>query len=212
MNKFLPLLLLAPIAAAQAQLTNFESAQSRPICLSPDGTKLFAVNTPDGRVSVFRHFQRCQPGAGADSRGARGPRAGVGDALSNDEAWVVSEVGDSVSVVSVTQGITTATLATKDEPGDVVFASGKALCPARGTIPFACSMRRRGPRAGPLRSRGCIRARWREQRWNEDLRGGKIFGQTKPRCSRRRSPPPQPPPTNGALPTPPQVGLIVASN
>ena len=32
---------------------NFESRQSRPVCLSPDGSLLFAVNTPDGRLSVF---------------------------------------------------------------------------------------------------------------------------------------------------------------
>ena len=32
---------------------NFEGKLTRPICLSPDGTRLFAVNTADGRLSVF---------------------------------------------------------------------------------------------------------------------------------------------------------------
>ena len=33
--------------------TNFEGAQTSPIRLSPDGTRLFAVNTADARLSVF---------------------------------------------------------------------------------------------------------------------------------------------------------------
>ena len=44
---------LAAAAGLCAQYVNFEAQQTRPICLSPDGTRLFAVNTPDGRLSVF---------------------------------------------------------------------------------------------------------------------------------------------------------------
>ena len=48
------LILVVVAASAQAQsLVNFESHQTRPVCLSPDGTRLFVVNTPDGRLSVF---------------------------------------------------------------------------------------------------------------------------------------------------------------
>jgi hypothetical protein len=32
---------------------NFEGKQTNPIRLSPDGSRLFAVNTPDARVSVL---------------------------------------------------------------------------------------------------------------------------------------------------------------
>src|SRR4029077_5702164 len=38
---------------AQTSYVNFEGKQTSPIRLSPDGTRLFAVNTPDGRLSVF---------------------------------------------------------------------------------------------------------------------------------------------------------------
>ena len=31
----------------------FESGQVRPLAMSPDGSKLFAVNTPDNRLAVF---------------------------------------------------------------------------------------------------------------------------------------------------------------
>ena len=34
--------------------TLFESGQVRPLALSPDGSTLFAVNTPDNRLEVFR--------------------------------------------------------------------------------------------------------------------------------------------------------------
>src|SRR5918995_4734174 len=36
-----------------ANFVNFEGAQTTPVRLSPDGTRLFAVNTPDARLSVF---------------------------------------------------------------------------------------------------------------------------------------------------------------
>ena len=40
-------------APAQGSFTNFESGQVRPLALSPDGTRLFAVNTPDNRLEIF---------------------------------------------------------------------------------------------------------------------------------------------------------------
>ena len=51
---YVVLALLVSIAAASAQsFVNFEGKQTGPIRLSPDGTRLFAVNTPDNRLSVF---------------------------------------------------------------------------------------------------------------------------------------------------------------
>jgi WD40 repeat protein len=114
-------------AVAHAQFANYEAQQTRPICLSPDGTRLFAVNTPDGRVSVFDISNAANPAPVL----IREVRVGVEpvsvNARTGDEAWVVNEVGDSVSIVSVPLGITTSTLAAKDEPGDVVFAGGSAF-------------------------------------------------------------------------------------
>ena len=46
--------LLAESALAQStNFVNFEGKQTSPIRLSPDGSRLFAVNTPDSRLSVF---------------------------------------------------------------------------------------------------------------------------------------------------------------
>src|SRR5512140_3109047 len=46
-------LLLAVAPNGRAAFTTFESGQVRPLALSPDGGRLFAVNTPDGRLEIF---------------------------------------------------------------------------------------------------------------------------------------------------------------
>src|SRR5438067_604780 len=45
---------LKPTAAQKGRFTLFESGQVRPLALSPTGKFLFAANTPDGRLEVFR--------------------------------------------------------------------------------------------------------------------------------------------------------------
>src|SRR4030095_4615822 len=49
-------LVVAPLARhGQAQsFLNFESGHVRPLALSPDGVLLFAVNTPDNRLTIFK--------------------------------------------------------------------------------------------------------------------------------------------------------------
>jgi len=44
---------LAATLCAQNSFVNFEGKQTSPVRLSPDGTRLFVVNTPDARLSVF---------------------------------------------------------------------------------------------------------------------------------------------------------------
>jgi DNA-binding beta-propeller fold protein YncE len=45
----------SPVAAQvpPSAFVNFEGAQTNPIRISADGTRLFAVNTPNGTLSVF---------------------------------------------------------------------------------------------------------------------------------------------------------------
>src|SRR5690242_18517185 len=47
---------VAPAASSAAgrSVTVFESGQVRPLAMSPDRRHLFAVNTPDDRLEVFR--------------------------------------------------------------------------------------------------------------------------------------------------------------
>jgi len=98
----------------------FESGQVRPLALSPDGTRLFAVNTPDNRLEVFAITD-----TGIDHLGA--VRVGLEpvavSARSNTEVWVVNHLSDSVSVVdvSVMPPRLSRTLLVGDEPQDIVF-------------------------------------------------------------------------------------------
>jgi len=47
------LLLFTVTATARANFVEFESGPVRPLAMSADGTKLFAVNTPDNRLEIF---------------------------------------------------------------------------------------------------------------------------------------------------------------
>src|ERR1041384_7700356 len=116
---------------ALSQTTNFvifEGKQTSPIRLSPDGTRLFAVNTPDSRLSVFDVSNPGNPILIAEIPVGIEPVSV--NPLNNDEAWVVNEVSDSISVVSVSRHIVTDTIYVKDEPADVAFANGRAFVTA----------------------------------------------------------------------------------
>ena len=47
------ILVLLAVVPAAAGFVTFESGQVRPLALSPDGTHLFAVDTPDDRLEIF---------------------------------------------------------------------------------------------------------------------------------------------------------------
>src|SRR6267378_5181127 len=120
---------LSKTALAQStNFVNFEGKQTSPIRLSPDGMRLFAVNTPDSRLSVFDVSNPGNPILIAEIPVGVEPISV--NPLNSDEAWVVNEVSDSISVVSVSRHIVTDTIYVKDEPADVVFAKGKAFVTA----------------------------------------------------------------------------------
>jgi YVTN family beta-propeller protein len=115
--------LFSPLASGQ--FVNFEGKQTAPIRLSPDGSRLFVVNTPDNRLSVFDVSNPQNPILISEIPVGLEPVSV--NPRDNDEAWVVNEVSDSVSVVSVSQHAVIDTLYVKDEPADVVFANGRAF-------------------------------------------------------------------------------------
>ena len=122
-------LTLAGAAAAHAQsapgsFVNFESGHVRPLALSPDGTRLFAVNTPDARLAIF---DVTAAGLVLAAEVPVGLEPVAVAARTDDEVWVVNHLSDSVSIVRVDQTDVTRsrvvrTLLTCDEPRDVVFA------------------------------------------------------------------------------------------
>jgi len=112
----------APALAAPS-FTPFESGQVRPLSLSPNGELLFAVNTPDNRLEIFRvkknglkHLTSVPVGLEPVAVAAR----------SDTEVWVVNHLSDSVSVVDLdehgSEGRVVRTLLVGDEPRDIVFA------------------------------------------------------------------------------------------
>jgi DNA-binding beta-propeller fold protein YncE len=100
---------------------NFESDQVRPLALSPDGKRLFAVNTPDDRLEVFDVSDGGLSPAGSIPVGLE-PVAVA--ARTTTEVWVVNEVSDSVSIVDLAASPprVVRTLWVGDEPRDIVFA------------------------------------------------------------------------------------------
>jgi YVTN family beta-propeller protein len=115
------LILSSSHAGAQTSFVEFESGHVRPITMSPNGLKLFAVNTPDNTLEIF------DVGVGGLTFAASVP---VGmepvavAARTNDEIWVVNHLSDSISVVDVSGAVplVTRTLLVGDEPRDIVFA------------------------------------------------------------------------------------------
>src|SRR5881227_3488666 len=127
------LLLVAAAPAGGGSFANFESGHARPLALSPGGDRLFALNTPDNRLTIYTI------GASGLSLAAEVP---VGlepvavtartNLAGQTEVWVVNHLSDSVSVVEidpsdVTRSRVARTLRVGDEPRDIVFAgSGHA--------------------------------------------------------------------------------------
>jgi DNA-binding beta-propeller fold protein YncE len=115
----------APAAVTSPPFLEFESGHVRPIALSPDGTRLFAVDTPNGSLEIFD-----VTGAGL----AFAARVPVGmepvavAARDSSEVWVVNHLSDSVSVVTLGGTPHVArTLLVGDEPRDIVFAGASNL-------------------------------------------------------------------------------------
>lgn len=112
------------VPAARAAFVNFESGHVRPLALSPSGARLFAVNTPDNRLSIFDVSTN---GLTLVAEVPVGLEPVAVAARTDQEVWVVNHLSDSVSVVTidatdVRRSRVTRTLLTCDEPRDIVFA------------------------------------------------------------------------------------------
>lgn len=104
---------------ASSSFVNWETPHTHPIGMTPDGSRLLAVNTPDNRLAVF-NITGSNPVLIAEVPVGLDPVAVR--ARTNTEVWVVNHISDSVSIVDLTTMNVRATLKTQDEPRDVVFA------------------------------------------------------------------------------------------
>ena len=112
---------LSQVVSAQAlpAFRNFEGPQIHPLALTPDGTRLLAVNTPSATLSIFQLVSG-SPVLTAEIPVGLEPVSVA--ARNNREAWVVNWMSDSVSVVDLSTGNVTRTIDVGDEPTDVLFA------------------------------------------------------------------------------------------
>src|SRR5262245_22185633 len=115
------LTIIVALATPVHAFVTVESGQVRPLALSPNGSKLFALNTPDNRLEIFSvsggtltHLDSVPVGMEPIAVAAR----------NDSEVWVVNHLSDSVSIVDVgsTPPRVTRTLLVGDEPRDIVFA------------------------------------------------------------------------------------------
>lgn len=103
---------------------NWETPHVHPLDLTPDGSRLLAVNTANASLEILDV-------TGAAPTRVRSVAVGLDPvtvrARTNDEAWVINHVSDSVSIVDLLLGYVVRTLEPGDEPTDVAFAAGKAF-------------------------------------------------------------------------------------
>lgn len=111
----------ANVTTTGKQFWHFESGQVRPLALSPDKTRLFAVNTPDNHLEVYVVTAQ---GLQLSESIPVGLEPVAVAARSNNEVWVVNHLSDSISIidVSTSPAKVVRTLLVGDEPRDIVFA------------------------------------------------------------------------------------------
>lgn len=107
--------------ASEESYALFESGQVRPLALSPQGDKLYAVNTPDNKLEVFTVTEQ---GLQHEKSIPVGMEPVAVALRSKSEAWVVNHLSDSISIVNLDTGNerVVRTLLVGDEPRDIVFA------------------------------------------------------------------------------------------
>jgi hypothetical protein len=114
--------LLAPGQKPERSFTLFESGQVRPLALSADGRWLYATNTPDNRLEIFRvRHTGLEPVASVPV----GLEPVAVAERCDGEVWVVNHLSDSVSIVNTRRpeaAYVARTLLVGDEPRDIVFA------------------------------------------------------------------------------------------
>jgi DNA-binding beta-propeller fold protein YncE len=113
--------------ANEDTFTAFESGQVRPLAISADGNFVYAVNTPDNRLEIFRAQSGVLTSVGSVMVGLEPVALALRSAT---EVWVVNHLSDSVSIVDVSAAMSprvTRTLLVGDEPRDIVFAQSRAF-------------------------------------------------------------------------------------
>ncbi|MCB9853731.1 MAG: beta-propeller fold lactonase family protein [Phycisphaerales bacterium] len=233
------LIVFFPQIASAQSFVNWETPHVHPLDITPDGSRLLAVNLADARLEIL-NIDSGMPilidsvPVGIDPVSVR--------ARTNSEAWVVNQISDSISIVDLDLGLVIRTLDTDDEPADVVFspASQRAFvsCSQADTVlvfdltamdapPTRISIEGEDPRAlvfNAARNEVCV-AVFESGNRSTILGGGSTMANGFPRNVVSDPAGPyggmNPPPNDGpnftpaqkpGNPSPPPVGLIVKQN
>ncbi|MBI5849867.1 MAG: hypothetical protein HZB39_02335 [Planctomycetes bacterium] len=198
------LVAFAAMSTAQSP-ASLPSSQVHPVEVSPDGTRLFVVNTPDARLAVFDLRDPTRPlllgevEVGLEPVSVR--------ARDDGEVWVVAQLADSIQVVDVDRLECVATIECSDEPADVVFAAGRAFvacATAREVLVFDPVTRARVASIPVFGDEPRALAASADRVWVASWRSGNRTTVVPADLA-----PPQPPPSRPGLPPAPAAGLIV---
>lgn len=209
------------ITCAQAgslAYANFEASQTNPIRLSSDGTRLFAVNTANSSLSVFDVTTPTSPSLLVEIPVGLGPVSV--NPLTNNVAWVVNQVSNSISVVSVPRKIVTDTIylkmplaagASGGEPMDVVFSGAFAYVSVSRAHQIAVINIKKQALASTIQLFGDSPRAMAVSPDGSTVYAAFAFAGNGTTLIPNTSAPPQPPPVNPNLPLPPIAGLIVSA-
>ncbi len=228
-----------PGAVRGQSFVNWETPHVHPLERTPSGARLLAVNTPDNRLEVFAADGACLEAVGSVPVGLDPVSV---RARTESEVWVVNHVSDSVSVIDLASLRVVRTLATDDEPCDVVFAGSPerafVSCSQANTVlvfdpadltaaPQRIDIEAEDPRALAVSPDGSrvYAAIFESGNGSTILGGGSTMANGYPPNVVNEPGGPyggqNPPPNDGAnfepqigagVPTPPGVGLIVKKN
>jgi DNA-binding beta-propeller fold protein YncE len=200
---------LSAVVRAQGSYVHFEGGQVHPIQTSADGTRLYAVNTADNRLSIWSLTDPSSPQFLRDIPVGLEPVSVTPRNV--DEVWVANWLSDSVSVVSVSRGLVVDVLRAVDEPSDVAFAGS----PQRAFVSASGNDEVRAYDAATRELVGIVAIFGRDPRaLAVDPSGTKVYvlvlrsGNRTTIVPAEDAPPP-PPPTNPNLPAAPQSGIVV---
>ncbi len=192
--------------------TFFEARQQRPLAITPDGSKLLALHSTAHSLSVFDIGSpaRSTPLLIAEIPVSTAPV--TVRARTNDEVWVVNEVSDSISVISLSQRMIIDTLRVPDEPADLVFAAGKAFvsCSRNARISVFDAANRTS--LGSIPIDGIMPRALAANHDGSRLYVASLLSGNRTTILGQNQAPLQPAPSNANLPAPPRVGLIVAAD
>lgn len=201
--------LILSMATAAMGYTHMEPRQQHPVALTPDGTKLLALHSTAHSLSVFDVGTppRETPMLIREISVSSAPV--TVKARTNDEAWVVNEVSDSVSIVSLSRGVVIDTLSVADEPADVCFANGKAFVScSQARVISVFDATTRAP-LGQIPIHGVTPRAMVASADGSRIFVASLYSGNGTTILHQDNAPPQPAPTNPALPPAPRVGLIV---